>query len=687
MEHIPHYRLSREAVYTRLFEHMTYGGDYYPEQWPEEVWQEDVRLMREAGVNLVSLGIFAWARLEPQPGQYDFDWLDRIMDLLHAYDIRVNLATATASPPPWLAKHHPESLPVTHDGTRLWPGSRQHYCPSNQAYRTAAQALVQRLAERYRHHPALVLWHVGNEYGCHVSACYCDESAAAFRRWLQQRYTTLDALNRAWGTAFWSQQYGDWEEILPPRRTPTFSNPSQQLDWHRFCSDALLECFEMECAILREYTPHIPITTNFMHAFKPLNYWKWAAREDLVALDMYPDPAEADAHVYAALNYDLMRSLGQGRPWLLMEQATSQVNWRPYNFVKQPGQMRLWSHQAIARGSQGVMFFQWRQSCAGAEKFHSAMVPHVGTNSRIWREVVALGQELRRLDILLPSRIQAKVAIMWDWESWWALELEGKPSCSLRQIDQVRAFYEPLFARNITVDFVPPDGDLQSYRVVLIPNLYLVRETTAQRLADYVAGGGTVVIGFFSGIVDEHDHVWLGGYPAPFRRMLGVRIEEFIALPPQQHIGIITDDGNSYNAMLWSEVLELEGAIALAQYTTGFYAGYPAVTQNRFGQGIAYYLSTQLEAAGMSWLVQHVCDYAGVQPVYSTPPGVEAIVRQDGQRTWLYLLNHRATSIDVALNAPADDLLSGQRLATICHLEPYGVAILTPSHSSLTDSF
>src|SRR5689334_18864671 len=259
------------------FPSMAYGGDYNPEQWPESIWQEDVRLMREAGVNLLSLAIFAWAKLEPQPGQYDFGWLDRIMDLLHQHGVKVDLATATASPPPWLAKLHPDSLPVTREGVRLWPGSRQQYCPSSPAYRQAAQALVRRLAERYREHPALALWHIGNEYACHVSACYCDESARAFRDWLSRRYGTLEALNDSWGTAFWSQQYGTWDEINPPRSAPTFPNPTQQLDWQRFSSDALLECFELERAILKEQTPDVPVTTNFMRLFKPLDYWKWAA--------------------------------------------------------------------------------------------------------------------------------------------------------------------------------------------------------------------------------------------------------------------------------------------------------------------------------------------------------------------------------------------------------------------------
>jgi beta-galactosidase len=299
--------------------HVLYGGDYNPEQWPEEVWKEDVRLMQEAGVNLVSLGIFSWAKLEPRPGEYDFGWLDSIMDLLHEGGVMVDLATATASPPPWLAKVHPESLPVTQDGVTLHPGARQHYCPSSAAYRERAAQLVRRIADRYKDHPALAMWHVNNEYGCHVSECYCDASAAHFREWLEERYGDLDALNEAWGTAFWSQRYSEWGEILPPRAAPTFANPTQRLDFRRFSSDALLGCFEMEKEILREATPGVPVTTNFMSFFKPVDYWKWAELEDVVSDDSYPDPADPEAHIGAAMARDLMRSLAGGGPWVLME--------------------------------------------------------------------------------------------------------------------------------------------------------------------------------------------------------------------------------------------------------------------------------------------------------------------------------------------------------------------------------
>ncbi len=657
--------------------HVFYGGDYNPEQWPKATWQEDVRLMQEAGVNVVSLGIFAWAWLEPSPGEYHFDWLDEIMDLLHTHGILVDLATATASPPPWLAKLHPDSLPVTVDGVRLSPGSRQQYCPSNLAYREAAQALVKQLAQRYRHHPALILWHIGNEYGCHIPDCYCDQSAAAFREWLQQRYGTITVLNDAWGTAFWSQRYATWDEINPPRAAPTFINPTQQLDWRRFSSDALLECYEQERSILKEITPNLPVTTNFMGFFKPLDYWKWARREDVVSNDSYPDPSDPHGHVSQAMSYDLMRSLGGGKPWLLMEQVTSQVQWRPHNPLKRPGQMRLLSYQALARGANGVMFFQWRASQAGAEKFHGGMVPHVGTaNSRVWREVRELGAELRQLDPLLQTRVPADVAILLDWESWWALEQDAKPSRDVRLLSQIQSYYAPLFMRNISVDFVPPDADLHAYKVVLAPNLYMVRDDVAQTLEQFVSKGGTLVMSFFSGIVDEQDHILLGGYPAPFRRLLGLRVEEFDPYVPGQTNHIRMSDGSTYACELWSDVIDLEGAEGLAYWTDDFYAGRPAITRHAFGQGLSYYLGTRPEQAFMEQILDQICNEANVHPVLAVPPGVEAVRRENEGRSFLFVLNHTTSAVEIRLNQTARDMLTGQEHSTQLTLEPRGVAIL-----------
>jgi len=644
--------------------HVLFGGDYSPEQWPEGVWEEDVRLMREAGVNIVSLGIFSWSRIQPSPDRFDFEWLDRVIELLHENDIRLDLATATASPPPWLSHRHPAMLPVLADGVRLWPGGRQHYCPSSPFYRDAAVALVTAMANRYGRHPALAMWHAGNEYGCHVPACYCDVSAAHFRRWLRERHGTLEELNRAWGTDFWSQRYSDWEEILPPRQTPTWPNPSQQLDYRRFCSDALLECYELERRVLAELSPGIPVTTNFMRFFKPLDYWKWADREDIVSDDVYQDPADPDAAMGSAMAADLMRSLGGGRPWILMEQTPSRVNWRPVNVAKAPGQMRLWSYQAVARGADGVMFFQWRQSRAGAEKFHSAMVPHgPPETSPTWREVVRLGRELREFDGVCGSRIHSAVAILHDWESWWALELPSKPTALLSHLPQLESYYRPLFEANVVPDFARPGDDLSAYSLVLAPSLYLVGDGAAAGLARYVDAGGTLVMSFFSGIVDEFEHVRLGGYPAPFRELLGLRVEDFLPLPQGETVDLVLGDRRG-RGEIWSELVTPAGAETVARFSSGGLQGQPAVTRHRFGRGTAYYLATRPDGASMASILAEACRGAGVEAVASVPAGVEAVRRQGDDGSFLFLLNHADAGVEVPVG--------GQRVS----LGPRDVAVV-----------
>ncbi|MCY0898948.1 MAG: beta-galactosidase [Firmicutes bacterium] len=660
---------------------LAYGGDYNPEQWPEETWHEDVALMREAGVNLVSVGIFSWANLQYGPNEWHFDWLDRVLDLLHQHDIFVLLATATASPPPWLTKLHPEILPVTAENIRLSPGGRQHYCPSSPYYRAASKTLVEQLAKRYGNHPAVVGWHVGNEYGCHVPRCYCDESAQDFRRWLKLRYRSLEELNQAWSTAFWSQRYQDWDEILPPRVAPTFVNPSQQLDFLRFSSDALLECFKREVEVLRRITPDKPVTTNFMGLFKPLDYFRWAAEEDFVSHDSYPDPADADSPVAAALTFDFMRSARHGQPWLLMEQAPSAVNWRPHNVPKADGQYRLWSYQAIARGANGVMNFQWRASRGGAEKFHSGMVPHAGKDTRIFRNVAQLGRELKHLSDVLDSQLSAEVALVMDWSSWWALELDSHPSSRLSLTDQLLRVYRILWRKNISVDIVEPSSDLSRYKVMVAPNLYLVSQPAAENLARYVEGGGELVMGYFSSVVDEHDVVFPNGAPGPLADILGIRVEEFWPLADGLTVDVHGMNGFRSTADIWSELINLKGAERWAAFASGPLNGHPAITRNLYGHGRAWYVATHLHIDGLDTLLTHILHTVGVNPLLiNAPEMVEATVRRGPHSQHLFLLNHSANEAHVQLDSTwrgSSKIVDGRIGDDSVYLSPFGVAVFS----------
>ncbi|KIZ18980.1 beta-galactosidase [Streptomyces natalensis] len=664
-----------------------FGGDYNPEQWPEEVWAEDLKLMKAAQVTMVTAGIFSWARVEPRPGEWDFGWFDRVLDGLARAGIAVCLATMTASPPPWLSRAHPEILPEGPDGQRRWPGGRQHYCPSSPVYRAHAVRLVEQLAARYAGHPALAMWHVGNEYGCHTRQCFCEVSADDFRRWLRERYGSIEALNEAWSTAFWSQGYGDFDEVLPPRTAPTFPNPTQQLDYLRFSDAALRDCYLAEKEVLERLTPGVPVTTNLMPQHKPVDAFAWSAHMDVMALDFYQDPYVPDDHIRAGYVFDLMRSARDGQPWLLLEQAPGAVNWRPRNGPKPPGAMRLWSWQAVAQGADAVLFFQWRQSLGGAEKFHSAMLPHGGTDTRIHREVTALGRELASLPEIAGSRSRAEVALLADWHSWWALEVDSKPSTALDHSQIALAHYRPLFEANVPCDIVPPQRELTGYRLVIVPNLYLLTARDAARLAAYVRGGGQLVVSFFSGIVDEHDRVHPGGCPAPLRELLGLRVEEFWPLDAGRTVAIGGGDGVYTGAGdLWSEAVDLEGARALASFTDGELAGRPAVTRHAYGRGAAWYVATRLEPRLMRALLDAVRAAAGVAPVLpGLPDGVQATVREDPEGRYgrfTFLLNHRTEPVEVALPVPMADALADTPEAAAepaerITLAGRGVAVLT----------
>jgi beta-galactosidase len=622
-----------------------YGGDYNPEQWPEGVWPEDYRLMREAGVNLVSIGIFSWAMLEPREGEFDFAWLDRVMDGLHAAGIRVDLATATASPPPWLTHRYPEVLPVTEDGVRLSPGSRQQYCPSSPVYRRLAARLAGKIAERYRDHPALVLWHINNEYGCHVSHCYCDVSAEAFRTWLIAKYGTVDELNAGWGTAFWSQRYSDFAEVLPPRAAPSFRNPGQLLDFDRFSADQLLELYRAEAAIVREAAPSIPVTTNFMGFFKGADYWAWAEEVDVVSDDSYPDPADPLSPAYAAMNRDLMRSLRHGQPWILMEQAPSAVNWRARNAPKAPGQMAAWSKQAVARGADGILFFQWRQSVAGAEKFHSGMLPHAGTNTRVWREIAGLGADLGALADVVGSRVESRVAMVFEWDSWWSLEQPGVPA-RLSYIEGLLAWYAPLFARNVVVDFVRADADLSGYDLVIVPSLFCASEAAIDSLASFADAGGNLLVTYQTAIIDERSRITAGGYLGALQSTLGIRVEEF-APPAPPDLRAVGDGvppalalAGSIDGLagLWGEVLEVTDAEVLARFEGGVLDGHPAITR----RGRAWYSATLPNGVAMSALVEAVLGHAGV--AFDAPGTIERVRR--GDRT--FTIHHDTFEVEIS---------------------------------------
>ncbi|TCR16277.1 beta-galactosidase [Streptomyces sp. BK205] len=645
---------------------LAFGGDYNPEQWPESVWDEDVRLMREAGVTMVSVGIFSWALLEPEPGAYDFGWLDRVMDLLHENGIRVDLGTPTVAPPKWFYRAHPDALPVTADGTRLAFGSRGAICHSNSAYRAAAAGITTRLAERYGGHPGLAMWHVHNEYGVPVSACWCDSCAAHFRRWLETRYGGVDGVNEAWGTAFWGQHYTSLEQIDPPRTAATVGNPGQALDYKRFADATMRENFCAERDILHRLSPGVPVTTNFMTALSQcdsVDYWAWGREVDIVTNDHYLITDGRRTHVNLAMAADLTRSVAGGAPWILLEHSTSGVNWQSRNPAKAPGQMARNSLAHVARGSEGAMFFQWRQSRRGAEKFHSAMVPHGGTDTRVWREVVELGAALDSLSTVRGTRTQADVAVLWDWHSWWAQSLDWRPSVDHDARERADAFYEALYDRHLTVDFAHPEADLSAYPLVVVPASYLMTQEAGRNLARYVENGGTLVVSYFSGIVDEHDAVHEGACPGALRDVLGLTVEEFSPLLPGQQVRVTGPVGPELTGDVWSEFVVPRGAETVWTYADGLAAGHPAVTRHRHGRGTAWYVSTRLTARGLDALLGRAAEDAGLPSRADLPHDVEVVRREGASGSFVFVVNHTATEVKVPLDGAGAELLSGERTA------------------------
>ncbi|GMA33134.1 beta-galactosidase [Litorihabitans aurantiacus] len=656
---------------------IAYGGDYNPEQWPREVWDEDVALMRRAGVNLVSVGIFSWAMLETEEGVFDFAWLDELLDLLHANGIAVDLGTPTVSPPAWFFAAYPQARVINADGVVQGFGSRGMASHASPEYREAIVRIAGVLAARYADHPAVVMWHIHNEYGVPVAEDFSPRAVTAFQEWLKARYGTLEGLNAAWGTAFWGQRYGRWEHVVAPAATPTIANPAMKLDWARFTDDALREVFRLERDTIRARASQ-PITTNFMaHQSWNTDLWKWAQEVDIVSDDHYlwsPDP---EAHVALALSADLTRSVARGRPWILMEHSTSAVNWQGRNIAKMPGEMRRNALTHLGRGADGILFFQWRASRSGAEKFHSAMLPHAGAESRIFREVTELGEHLACLGEVADSRVRADVAVLYDWESMWAQDLEWRPSDALTFRERMRTYYERLWRDGVQVDFAHPDDDLSGYRLVVAPASYLLTQRSADNLTSYVAAGGTLLVASFAAAVDESDAVHTGGFGYPLRDALGVTVEEHRPLREGDEIQVATREGASITARDWTEDLVLSGAAPWAVYDAspagGPADGAPAITRHHHGEGTGWYVSPALDVEGLAPVVAAVYADAGITPA-PTPAGVEVLVRHGAEADYVVAVNH--TDQEVTVPAAGTDLLTGAEVERELALPAGGVAVV-----------
>ncbi|PVE96864.1 MULTISPECIES: beta-galactosidase [unclassified Microbacterium] len=649
-----------------------FGGDYNPEQWSRETWAEDIELMRRAKVNTVTIGVFSWAMLEPREGEFDAAWLDEVIAGLDAAGIGFFLATPTASPPPWFTVAHPDALPIRADGTAVLHGSRDTYAISAPAYREAARRIARFLGERYGAHRGLQGWHIHNEYG---TVDYGPHAARAFREWLRAKYGSLDALNAAWYTAFWSQRYGDWEQILPPLQTQYLHNPAHLVDFRRFNSDEMLAAYREQRAEIRATGSTAPMTTNFMlPTWNFLDQWSWSSEQEVVSIDHYLDTDGPDGEAHVAYGSDLTRSWAGG-PWVLMEQNATGIRVGEQTLTKQPDRMIRNSLGYIARGSQSSLFFQWRASAGGSELWHGALVPHAGADSRAFEAVVELGDILEKIaEVAAPPEdgpvTESQAAIVWDAEGWWSLETPHLPNDAITYSDEVRAAHRALWRGGHSVDFVRPGADVSAYRMLVVPALYAITSATAEWLEEYVHAGGHLVVTFATGLADENQRIVTGGYPGMLRSLLGVRGEQIFPRADGDHVSL----SNGMTGGSWTELLRTETADVVARYETGPLAGMPAITRRAHGEGAVTYVSTKLEQESLDGFLAEIAARSGVEQLFpeARELGVEAVRRRGAAGDYLFLLHHGEHPARVV--GEGTDLLTGASDSIV--LEPGGVAVI-----------
>lgn len=676
------------------FNGLLHGADYNPDQWQHDpkVLEEDIRLMKLAKCNVMSIGIFSWVSLEPEEGCYSFEWLDSILDTFARNGIYAFLATPSGARPAWMSAKYPEVLRVGANRVRNLHGFRHNHCFTSPVYREKVGTINRLLAERYSGHPAVIGWHISNEFG---GDCHCDLCQEAFRGWLKRKYGTLEALNRAYWTTFWSHTYTDWSQVESPAPHGEMFVHGLNLDWKRFVTDQTVDFCKHEIAPLRAVNADLPVTTNLMDYYEGLNYWKFADVLDVVSWDSYPTwHDQDDDSIQAArvgMMHDIIRSIKR-KPFLLMESTPSLTNWQEVSKNKRPGMHLLASMQAVAHGSDSVQYFQWRKSRGSSEKFHGAVVDHVGhEHTRVFRDVAEVGATLEKLSEIVGTNVEPEVAIIFDWENRWAInDSQGPRNIGVHYEKTVLEHYKPFWDNGVPVDVIDMEQDFSNYKLLIAPMLYMVRPGVGERIERFVENGGTFVATYWSGIVDENDLCFLGGFPGPLRKTLGIWSEEIDGLHEGQTNSVRMLDRNplgvagEYQAKELCDLIHLEGAEALAEYGRDFYAGRPALTVNKLGQGKAYYIASRNEARFHQAFSEALIEDIGIRKVLSAKPpeGVTVQVRTDGVHDYIFLLNFHAEQKTVLLGEEGGvDLISGEPIRSQTDLAPYGVRVIKRSSS------
>lgn len=668
---------------------LLHGADYNPEQWENYpgIIEQDIAMMQQAKCNVMSVGIFSWAKLEPREGEYDFAWLDNIIEKLYAAGIHIFLATPSGARPAWMSQKYPEVLRVGRNRVPALHGGRHNHCMSSPVYRAKTLKINGLLAERYSHHPAVLGWHISNEYG---GECHCDLCQARFRDWLKARYKTLDALNHAWWSTFWSHTYTDWSQIASPAPQGEVSIHGLNLDWRRFNTAQVTDFCRHEVAPLKAANAELPVTTNFMEYFYDYDYWQLAKAIDFISWDSYPmwhrEKDETALACYTAMYHDMMRSLKGGKPFVLMESTPSTTNWQPTSKLKKPGMHILSSMQAVAHGADSVQYFQWRKSRGSVEKFHGAVIDHVGhLDTRVGREVTRLGEMLARLPGVVGCRTEARVAIVFDQQNRWALDdAEGPRNIGMEYEKTVNEHYRPFWEKGIAVDVIDADGDLSQYALVVAPMLYMVREGFAGRAEAFVANGGHLVTTYWTGVVDETDLCHLGGFPGPLRKLLGIWAEEIDCLGEGERNLVQGLAGNAaglqgpYQVRHLCELIHAESAQVLATYRDDFYAGRPAVTVNRVGKGKAWHVASRNDLPFQRDFFAGIINELALPRAIESelPPGVVATARTDGETRWVFVQNYTAQQQYITLPQGYTDCMTDAAAAGDTVLLPWDCRVL-----------
>ncbi len=667
---------------------MIHGGDYNPDQWMhvEGVWDEDFRLMKLAHVNAMSIGIFSWSGIEKEEGVFDFTWMDKIMDRLAEEGKYAVLATPSGARPAWLSEKYPSVLRTTERREKNLHGERHNHCYTTPIYREKTRKINKMLAERYKDHKALLAWHISNEYG---GECHCELCQDAFRLWLKKKYNNnLTTLNEQWWTGFWSHTYTDWNQIQSPSSKGEGSVHGLVLDWKRFVTDQTLDFMRNEIEPLREITPDIPVTTNFMGTYEGLNYWKMAKDVDVISWDSYPtwhdERAYTDVAVETGFLHDLNRSLKQGKPFMLMESTPSMTNWQGVSKLKRPNMHALASVQAIAHGSDTIQYFQWRKSRGSFEKFHGAVVDHCGhEHTRVFRDVAQVGSILQQLDEVVGTSVQPDVAIIYDWENGWGIEeAKGFNNNSKKYRDTVLKHYEGFWRQGVPVDVIDMEQAIDQYKVVVAPMLYMLRDGIASRIEAFVKDGGTFIATYMSGVVNENDLCFLGGFPGPLRETLGIWVEETDGLyPGDRNYVTMTMEGmenKTYQAVDLCDIIHLETARALGTYGIDFYQNYPAVTVNHFGKGEAYYIGFRNNQRFEADFYQQIIQKFNLKKALNihSPEGVSIQTRYDQKNIFVFIMNFCEEGKAIHLGEEEwNNVLEQQKEKGEIYLPGYGVKI------------